>query len=229
MNCEREAKRARAKRTEGEAQAEPEESGATGSEAACESCAVLKVREKRRRRASAEESKEENSQTISGDNSLREPPVPIPNTEVKPQHAEGTWLETARETRSSPDSISEDVLATSSLFAFWHGASKRVRRNGSEDVPAAPGLLHSFVRQILGADAATASAPQFPMVFAKLQWQTAKRRRNGSENVPAAPFPFAFIRSSNTGSGCRGDIRSPIPDGFRKVAMANRQLPAGMV
>ena len=41
---------------------------------------------------------------ISGDNSLRVPPVPIPNTEVKPQHADGTWLETARESRSSPDS-----------------------------------------------------------------------------------------------------------------------------
>ena len=33
---------------------------------------------------------------ISGDNSLRDPPVPIPNTEVKPQHANSTWLETAR-------------------------------------------------------------------------------------------------------------------------------------
>ena len=43
---------------------------------------------------------------ISGDNSLRDPPVPIPNTEVKPQHADGTWLATARESRSSPDSIS---------------------------------------------------------------------------------------------------------------------------
>ena len=42
---------------------------------------------------------------ISGDNSLRDPPVPIPNTEVKPQHADGTWLETARESRSSPDSM----------------------------------------------------------------------------------------------------------------------------
>ena len=41
---------------------------------------------------------------ISGDNSLRVPPVPIPNTEVKPQHAESTWLETAREDRSPPDS-----------------------------------------------------------------------------------------------------------------------------
>ena len=42
---------------------------------------------------------------ISGDNSLRDPPVPIPNTEVKPHSADGTWLETARESRSSPDSI----------------------------------------------------------------------------------------------------------------------------
>ena len=33
---------------------------------------------------------------LSGDNSLRDPPVPIPNTEVKPQHADSTWLETAR-------------------------------------------------------------------------------------------------------------------------------------
>ena len=33
---------------------------------------------------------------VSGDNSLRDPPVPIPNTEVKPQHADSTWLETAR-------------------------------------------------------------------------------------------------------------------------------------
>ena len=32
------------------------------------------------------------------------PPVPIPNTEVKLQRAKGTWLETARETRSPPDS-----------------------------------------------------------------------------------------------------------------------------
>ena len=31
-------------------------------------------------------------------------PVPIPNTEVKPFSADGTWLETARESRSPPDS-----------------------------------------------------------------------------------------------------------------------------
>ena len=41
---------------------------------------------------------------ISGDNGWRVPPVPIPNTEVKPPRADGTWLETARETMSLPDS-----------------------------------------------------------------------------------------------------------------------------
>ena len=54
---------------------------------------------------------------ISGDNSLRDPPVPIPNTEVKPQHADGTWLATARESRSSPDSILFGQSA--GLFFFY--------------------------------------------------------------------------------------------------------------
>jgi len=35
---------------------------------------------------------------ISGD-CQRGPPVPIPNTEVKPLNAENTWWETAREDR----------------------------------------------------------------------------------------------------------------------------------
>ena len=54
-------------------------------------CAVLKVR----------------AHKISGGNSLRDPPVPIPNTEVKPQHADSTWLVTAREGRSPPDSMKD--------------------------------------------------------------------------------------------------------------------------
>ena len=43
--------------------------------------------------------------TISGGNGEGVPPVPIPNTEVKPFSAESTWLDTAREDRSLPDSI----------------------------------------------------------------------------------------------------------------------------
>ena len=67
--------------------------------------------------------------TISGDNSLRDPPVPIPNTEVKPQHADGTWLATARESRSSPDSI---VFGRSDVFgAFFYVLQLRIRFNRS--------------------------------------------------------------------------------------------------
>ena len=39
---------------------------------------------------------------ITGDNGKRDPPVLIPNTEVKPLSADGTWLETARESRTLP-------------------------------------------------------------------------------------------------------------------------------
>ena len=42
--------------------------------------------------------------TVSGGNGEGVPPVPIPNTEVKPFSADGTWLDTARESRSPPDS-----------------------------------------------------------------------------------------------------------------------------
>ena len=38
----------------------------------------------------------------SGDNGEGDPPVLIPNTEVKPFSADGTWLDTTRESRSSP-------------------------------------------------------------------------------------------------------------------------------
>ena len=43
--------------------------------------------------------------TNSGDDGEREPPVLIPNTEVKPFRAESTELETAWEDRALPDSI----------------------------------------------------------------------------------------------------------------------------
>ena len=60
-------------------------------------CAVLRVRRKLRKPARAwAETRESKLCLVSGDNSLRDPPVPIPNTEVKPQHADSTWLETAR-------------------------------------------------------------------------------------------------------------------------------------
>ena len=61
----------------------------------------------RREAESAETEGCEESDTISGGHNEGVPPVPIPNTEVKPFSAESTWLETAREDRSLPDSNSE--------------------------------------------------------------------------------------------------------------------------
>src|SRR5205809_7220825 len=46
--------------------------------------------------------------TISGGFSGGVTPVPIPNTEVKPASADGTWGQTPWESRSSPDSLQKD-------------------------------------------------------------------------------------------------------------------------
>ena len=54
----------------------------------------------------------------SGGNGERDPPVPIPNTEVKPFSADGTWLETARESRSLPDSIRKRLSLRWVFFLF---------------------------------------------------------------------------------------------------------------
>ena len=84
-----------------------------------------KVSGARGEQSEAEElkSQRDREHTISGDYSLRDPPVPIPNTEVKPQHADGTWLETARESRSSPDSnsmiVEIDSPLSHALVAQW--------------------------------------------------------------------------------------------------------------
>ena len=46
--------------------------------------------------------KEKYTETICGDNSEEETPVPIPNTEVKLLSADDTWWETAWESRTLP-------------------------------------------------------------------------------------------------------------------------------
>ena len=59
--------------------------------------------------------------TISGGNGKRDPPVPIPNTAVKPLRADGTWLETARESRSSPEPLSPALGISPSAGFFYFG------------------------------------------------------------------------------------------------------------
>ena len=47
----------------------------------------------------------ENKKKLSGGDSGGDPPVPIPNTEVKPVSADGTWGGDPRESRTPPDTI----------------------------------------------------------------------------------------------------------------------------
>ena len=60
--------------------------------------------------------------TLCGGNGLGVPPVPIPNTEVKPQHADGTWLETARESRSLPHPLSPLAIAGGAFLYLVDGS-----------------------------------------------------------------------------------------------------------
>ena len=55
--------------------------------------------------------------TISGGYDEGDPPVPIPNTEVKPFSAESTWLDTAREDRSPPDSTVAESTAFRCIYS----------------------------------------------------------------------------------------------------------------
>ena len=54
----------------------------------------------------------QNISNHSGGNGKRDPPVLIPNTEVKPLRADGTWLDTARETMAPPDTTAPLVVPT---------------------------------------------------------------------------------------------------------------------
>ena len=54
----------------------------------------------------------------SGDNGGRDPPVLIPNTEVKPACADGTWLDTTWESRTLPVPLKEDSNKLSSFFIY---------------------------------------------------------------------------------------------------------------
>ena len=52
------------------------------------------------------------------------PPVPIPNTAVKPTCAENTWLEAARENKQVPTSKPQHERAAVFLCPAWAGVVK---------------------------------------------------------------------------------------------------------
>src|SRR5690606_16127144 len=66
----------------------------------------------------------EDSKGLSGGDSDGEPPVPIPNTEVKPVSADGTWGATPWESRSPPDiKLREAATPFSGWRPFCHMAT----------------------------------------------------------------------------------------------------------
>ena len=56
------------------------------------------------------------------------PPVPIPNTEVKLARADNTWLETAREDRSTPTLKKRTDVICIGSFVFPGFAAGMIRR-----------------------------------------------------------------------------------------------------
>ena len=86
----------------------------------------------------------QNTLNHTGDDSKRDPPVPIPNTEVKPLSAECTWLETARENRTLPvpkqkserTQQTSDKLDGRSLFCLIKQKSKRKRAGAAQAASA---------------------------------------------------------------------------------------------
>ena len=86
---------------------------------------------------------------LSGGDSGEEPPVPIPNTEVKLASADGTWGATPRESRSLPDIKTRRGHRTSvdgpSFLFLWsetewraHPTDNPVTGGGVVTVAAAP-------------------------------------------------------------------------------------------
>ena len=87
---------------------------------------------KRRERSKADDKRgRAPRRKVSGDDSWRAPPVPIPNTEVKPPNADGTELGTAWESRKLPGSKRSGRNESFSR-------SQNIRKNGAAEQAAKP-------------------------------------------------------------------------------------------
>ena len=92
-----------------------EETKEAGRKDSFGSCAVVEVRGCGRHAERCPERPD--TRKAAGGKGEGAPPVLIPNTEVKPFSADGTWLETARKSRSPPVP-KQKALHTEVLFAL---------------------------------------------------------------------------------------------------------------
>ena len=89
---------------------------------------------------------------FSGDNGERDPPVPIPNTEVKPFSADGTWLETTWESRMLPDSMKKNPPLMG-VGSFFISSATSLSQVVSNEVRECCGGAHSMSqRGVYGKD-----------------------------------------------------------------------------
>ena len=104
----REAKRTPGRQSGSEA-GEGKRSGKAGKASGAEARQGPEQKQSRSRAKARQEPNQKRSRRASTTEDFRwqwleGSPVPIPNTEVKPPRADGTWLDTARESRSLPES-----------------------------------------------------------------------------------------------------------------------------
>ena len=64
---------------------------------------------------------------------MGDPPVLIPNTEVKPQNAYGTWLDTARKSKVLPHPLKTPMISRS---FFCGKKGKKAKYGAKQDVRA---------------------------------------------------------------------------------------------
>ena len=70
-----------------------------------------------------------------GTNGVEDPPVPIPNTEVKLNSAENTWRDTAREHRSAPASEKDRNSPEGEFFFYIPAVAMRQKQRDPMGVP----------------------------------------------------------------------------------------------
>ena len=151
--------------------------------------------------------------TISGGDNEGVTPVPIPNTEVKPFSADGTWLVTVRESRSPPDSIflSSSMAEHSAVnrrvvgsSPTW-GAKKPGRKTRSFCIPRR-NLINMSFQRTASVRALPGSNPSATSVGAAgIAGASALCLRSGRfllcRTAHRAAASFAPLGSTKTGSG----------------------------
>src|SRR5688572_29285062 len=89
---------------------------------------------------------------VSGGCSERDPPVPIPNTAVKPLSADGTARATVWESRSSPGIDSRKALAQARAFLYSSRTGVRASRTPSARPLGRPEQEHAASPRRQGSD-----------------------------------------------------------------------------